>query len=356
MKGFSCTRFHTLIRGEASSMDSSNKPLQSVLAVLIMGTVALVTVSVSNAQVSRNQHPVPAVWHDPGIDIGVVKLATPLYSGLGTSSVKMAMLKKGEQTALVSRIASGVWLNVIQLKSGRQGWVHAASLELHYSSNRRESRHILGQITGSSDPPSVTVTNSSDKVFYIHISRMPEQYFSPHSTKKIAVPTGICQYNGAAPDVLPVFGSKDFLNGTDYTWEFTIQPHSDLIPQVAANPALLNKSKTLQTEVDGLTGASEDLRRKLDIDKVDLDKQHDKWKSDSDALDTRRLTLDRSNQSVLDAFNALVDATNAELADLQQKRLDYNSEVVAFNSALEMIADKKRQQEAVANKINQPQK
>lgn len=291
---------------------------------------------------------------DIGVDTGIVNSPTALFVQPDGSTAKIGSLRKGDLMVLVSREKTGDWLNVVQFSTGRQGWVKANRLITHYTRHPIPNLDLRSEFLNTTDPPSLQITNDSEKGLYLHLGTLPEIYVKPHVTQAVTVPPGFFHYNAAAADVLPKFGSSYFVNGTKYTWSFFIRPATTRRTPRPVDPALVAEGKRLQAEVDVTSAEVEVEKRQIDADEAALDLRIKSLKRRSTELENQRQTLDRTDQSAIDAFNEMVGSINSERASIQEaeKRLDaaieaYNTKIAALRSARERL-------DKIADSINAP--
>lgn len=287
-----------------------------------------------------------------GVDTGIVKAATALFLEPNGTATKIGVLGKGDLLVLVSRDTSDGWLNVIQFSSGRQGWVKAERLITHYTQRRTSALELRGELLGSPDPPTVQITNDSDKSFYVHLGTLPEFQVKPHTTRNVTVSAGLLTFNAAAPNVLPVFGSNHFLNGTTYNWRFFIRRHASQRTPRPVDPNLVAECKRLQAEVDTSAVEVKIEKRQIDADRSALEFQTQTWKRHSEEMEAHRQTLDRTDQSAVDAFNDLVRQVNKELEALQEAERRFDAEIEAYNTKLNALHSARQRLEKLSDAIN----
>ena len=301
---------------------------------------------------SRQQHSHASVQVDPGVDTGIVKTVTALFREPNIRSTQIGTLHKGALTVLVSREKTNGWLNVIQYTSGHQGWVEARALVLHYTHHRSAETSLHRELMGTVAAPELNVVNAAGVGMFIHLDTTPETYIAPNMSKKIDVPTGVHTYNAAAPNVIPDFGSCDFLNGGRYSWTFTIAHARQSKTRIPVSQATINESKKLQVDVDARTLELRVEKQQIDTDRTVLRQQQSKWQSDSDALNALQQRLDRTSQEEINRYNGFVEALNNELTALREAERRFDAEVEAYNSNLNLVNRKKRRLQEIANLIN----
>ncbi len=324
--------------------------------ILLLVICAIYPISYSqtnaNAQTSKRKQVRTLKQNDRGVDIGIVKVATSLFSEPSGNSTKIGTFRKGNLAVLVSRQKSNGWLNVVQFMSGHQGWVKAEKLILRYTNRRLKGKDFIGEASGTSEPPKIKVINASNKILYLHINAMPEISVAPNSTKTITLPAGLYTYNGASPNVYPVFGSMYFISGFIYTWTFTIDLPGRSKKRNMINPALIAESKQLQEDINKHTQELSIVKQQIDDSTTQLEQRRRDWKIDSDTIELKRQTLDRSDESVIAGFNQFVDTTNNKLIIIKEKAQQLEELIAAYNSNLNFLNEQRRRLEKIANTIN----
>ena len=124
--------------------------------------------------------------------------------------------------ALVSREASGGFYRVIEIESGKQGFVRAEEVEVRFTAQPRAASPFRAQRVDDTSPPAVTVNNDSDRDITLTLDA---EVFSiaPRSERTITVRPGRVSYVAGAPGVIPAMGTEEFARGHVYTWRFWIQ-------------------------------------------------------------------------------------------------------------------------------------
>jgi len=160
---------------------------------------------------------------DPGVDIAVV-IATRanLRDGPGTSSSVLREVNRGEMLALANRTPVGPWYNVIHIKSSTEGWINGNTIRIKYTERKKAGPVFEERQTGTSDDPSIKVTNDSDSVLYLKVEGDDRIVISPHATRKMTKRPGTYSFYASSAGVIPAFGQHDFRTGIIYEWTFYI--------------------------------------------------------------------------------------------------------------------------------------
>lgn len=131
-----------------------------------------------------HKHTPPA---DIGLDWAIVTQATALQTQPDAASPRRAALSKGDLLFLVSRERTAGWLNVIQSKTGHQGWVRAATTVSHLTRHPQHEVSLSTLSTGGVQSPVLAVTNSTDGGVYLHLNQQPEIAIPAHVTRTVTV-------------------------------------------------------------------------------------------------------------------------------------------------------------------------
>ena len=124
--------------------------------------------------------------------------------------------------ALVSRTPVGPWYNVIHIQSSIEGWINGNTIRIKYTEKRKAGPVFQERETGTSQYPSIEVTNDSDRVLYLKVGDDDRIVISPHATKTMSKTPGTYKFYTSSPGVIPAFGQHDFRAGIIYEWAFYI--------------------------------------------------------------------------------------------------------------------------------------
>ncbi len=102
-----------------------------------------------------------------------------------TTSAVIKELKQGEVLALISRTPLGPWSNVIHVRSSTEGWINGNTIRVKYTEERE---------TGTSQDPSIKVTNDSDVTLYLKVGDDDRTVISPHATKVMVKSPGTYKF------------------------------------------------------------------------------------------------------------------------------------------------------------------
>jgi hypothetical protein len=122
---------------------------------------------------------------------------------------------------LIDRNPQSGWYDVIDVLSGREGWVRADSVEIELTKHPAPVSKFSEQYVGSDAPPKVTVINQTLRSLGLKIG---VDYFTvpPHSQLPVPLTEGTFSYYGTVPEAIPAMGTQTFKRGYEYTWKFWI--------------------------------------------------------------------------------------------------------------------------------------
>lgn len=131
-------------------------------------------------------------------------------------------LMEGDRLVILRRTQRNSWINVVRLKTGKEGWVYLGHVDIRFSANpTRESPQITSRSTGSYLNPTLLIINDSDRTIHIKVGSRRLTLASFEQTS-ISLDEGSYTYFVSAPNVYPAIGEKYFQRGFAYTWKFFI--------------------------------------------------------------------------------------------------------------------------------------
>jgi len=328
--------------------------MKNIKLIVIIAAASLCGATSSIPAMAKRAPQAPAAqWRDPRVDVGIVKIATGLFAAPSASSAKINGLVPHEWTVLVSRQPTAGWYPVIQFTTGRQGWVRGDRLIIRYTNNPAQGVDLQTAVTGTQDPPTINVTNDSSKYLFLHLQDMAETAIEPHGKRTITLTPGFSKYNAAFPGLVPLFGEKVFVNGSAYTWRFYVETGaSTRATHVPVNPALKAETRQLQQDINTGTIDLNVSKQLLEAREAAFNSQLAKLKADEDALSTKRATLDHSDQAAVNAFNEIVDATNAEKESARDAQAKYDAAIADYNAKLHALNKKQERLEEIVKSVN----
>jgi hypothetical protein len=123
---------------------------------------------------------------------------------------------------LVSRIPTNGYLDVIDVRSGKEGWVDQDDVQIQLTRQPERAAQFTEEYVGSDDPPEVSVENATDSELNLKIE---ESFYTVgrNATQTIPLSGGTYSYYATEPGAIPAMGKQNFKRGYRYTWKFWIE-------------------------------------------------------------------------------------------------------------------------------------
>jgi hypothetical protein len=171
--------------------------------------------------------PTPAEFQpaekDLGVDIAVVTaVRANLREAPYQSSGVVIEVSQKSILALISREPQDNWLNVVDIASGKEGWINSRLARVMLSRNKKSQDVFKAERYANDGDPQVWVQNNTDKFMNLKIGSKSYQIQS-HSGIQITIPAGTHEFYASAAGVIPLFGSKNWQEGHRYSWSFYIK-------------------------------------------------------------------------------------------------------------------------------------
>jgi hypothetical protein len=167
--------------------------------------------------------PVRKTGHrDLGVDVAIPNFPRiPLRSGPNEDATQIRTVSDRDILVVIDRKPQSGWYDVIDVRSGKEGWVRADSVEVNLTKHPAPASKFSEQYVGSDAAPKVTVINQTLRNLSLNIG---VDYFTvpPNSQLPVSLTEGTFRYYGAEPDVVPAMGTQEFKRGYEYTWKFWI--------------------------------------------------------------------------------------------------------------------------------------
>lgn len=164
-----------------------------------------------------------AAAQDYGVDVGVViGQKTQLSSEPLKAARSISSLKQGSIVVILDREENDGWLNVLDVKTAKEGWIPKKLLKIQHTKNPSQGANFQTEYIPNLTTPEVAIENASYKDLNLKVGS--EIYPIPaHSNRTVSIDPGMYKYYASAPGVIPAIGERAFENGTRYTWKFWIE-------------------------------------------------------------------------------------------------------------------------------------
>jgi hypothetical protein len=159
---------------------------------------------------------------DFGVDMAIVKVDSANMRGIpSTNGELVRKLPRRSMLVLITRDATEGWYNVVDARSGLDGWVHGELVDLRLTSRAAATPFKATQVDTTS-PPRIEANNESDYMLSLKVGTQTYT-IPPGTTLNLTLPAGSHRYIATAPNVIPAAGVKTWETGHLYTWRFYVQ-------------------------------------------------------------------------------------------------------------------------------------
>lgn len=163
-----------------------------------------------------------AQMRDFGFDGAVVTKPSSIRE-TGTLKGKILLaVKRGEILSLVGRDAVKNWYNVVDEKTGTEGWIDGNTVVIKFTDNTETGPPLKEEVAEANLDPQISITNA-EKVTALRIRINKTLYIiEPQTTKIVTIKAGKFTYYGWSPGIRPATGGKVLEKGKKYSWVFQI--------------------------------------------------------------------------------------------------------------------------------------
>ena len=159
---------------------------------------------------------------DLSVDLAVVAVKNlDLREQPNEYSTLVKTLEVGDLLVLVDREKTSGWYNVIDVESGKDGWVTASDVDVRLTQNQRPLTKLEETTSYSTSEPEIKIINDSNVTLYLTFGGS-RYTISPNGSTNFTVTSGRYKFYASSPGVLPDFGEDYFQRGHIYTWRFYI--------------------------------------------------------------------------------------------------------------------------------------
>ena len=160
---------------------------------------------------------------DVGVDIAIVTaVRVNLREEPDPNSSVVVEIAQKSILALLSREPKNNWLNVVDIDSGKEGWISRRLVRVLLSRNRKSQDVFKEEKYNAKGDPQISVWNNTDKFLTLKVGSKSYQ-ISPNSEIQFTVPAGSYKYYASVAGVVPILGSKHIQEGYRYSWRFYIR-------------------------------------------------------------------------------------------------------------------------------------
>ena len=169
--------------------------------------------------------------NDDGYDIAVsgydnisLRESAPEAASLGEPlPPPIKRLNKGDRLVILNRTKTRNWVNVIDLNSGKEGWVFLSHVKIYFTKAPKSSvPEFQERRTGSTERPEVTIKNDTDRTLNLRIGDQPYT-IGAYTSQTLTLTAGNYKFYASVPRAYPLMGEKYWSNGSLYSWTFYIE-------------------------------------------------------------------------------------------------------------------------------------
>ena len=153
--------------------------------------------------------------------VGWATTTVNFREGPGTDYEIISKIIGGSQIFIVSNDTENDFLNIIDIKTNKEGYIHKNYVKFGDVVPYQEGG--VFQAAGETDSyePEIEIFNNTVKTLTIKIGGIKFE-FGPNEKRWITLPPGESQYRASAAGVIPLIGKELFIQNQKYTWEFYI--------------------------------------------------------------------------------------------------------------------------------------
>jgi uncharacterized protein YgiM (DUF1202 family) len=160
--------------------------------------------------------------NDLSVDLAVVAVETlDLREKPNEYSTLIKTLETGDLLVLVDREKTNDWYNVIDVKSGKDGWVTASDVDVRFTQTIKPLTKLEESTSYSTSQPEIKIINDSNVTLYLNFGGA-HYTISANDSISFTISPGNYKFFASSPGVLPDFGESYFRLGHIYTWRFYI--------------------------------------------------------------------------------------------------------------------------------------
>jgi hypothetical protein len=149
--------------------------------------------------------------------------------GPDSTSAQIRKVTDHDTLVLVDREPQHGWYDVIDVRSGKDGWVSENDVRISLTKHPIPEAKFSEEYVGSDAAPDVVVANQTNVDLSLKIA---ETHYTipPRSQLPVVLASGTFSYFATEPGVIPAMGSQEFERGHKYTWRFWVKTTIVMVP------------------------------------------------------------------------------------------------------------------------------
>lgn len=153
--------------------------------------------------------------------LGWITKQVNFREGPSTEYTVLKSLKLGTQIFIVSIIAENNYVNIIDIETNKEGYVHKSYIKLGDIVEKNENGIFTPSGKSIAYKPEIEIYNNTDKILTLKLNSQLFK-FNPHEKQTISLSPGNYSYRASAPGVIPNIGTENMESNMNYSWQFYI--------------------------------------------------------------------------------------------------------------------------------------
>ncbi|KAB1069301.1 SH3 domain-containing protein [Tamlana haliotis] len=153
--------------------------------------------------------------------LGWITKQVNFREGPSTEYSVVKSLKPGTQIFIVSTNAENNYLNIIDIETNKEGYVHKSYIKLGDIVEKNESGIFTPSGKSTTYKPEIEIYNNTDITLTLKLNSKLFT-FNPHEKQTISLSPGTYSYRASAPGVIPNIGTENMESNMNYSWQFYI--------------------------------------------------------------------------------------------------------------------------------------
>jgi hypothetical protein len=180
-------------------------------------------VSTHGTSVGHGEKAQAQTRRDVGADQAVpTRNGANLFEEAYSSATVIKKVSNNDTLILINREPRKGWYDVIDVRSGREGWVQKNDVDITLSKEAQRTAKFSEEYLGTDSDPRVDVVNKTGNSLELKVDQT-HYTVQPKSQISVSTPPGTFGFYATEPGIIPALGSQEFKRGYQYTWTFWIE-------------------------------------------------------------------------------------------------------------------------------------
>lgn len=153
--------------------------------------------------------------------LGWITKQVNFREGPSTEYPVLKSLEPGTQIFIVSTNAENNYINIIDIETNKDGYVHKSFIEIGDVVEKNESGIFTPTKKSTVYKPEIEIYNNTNLTLTLKLN---SQLFTfiPHEKQTLSLSPGTYSYRASAPGVIPNIGTENMESNMNYSWQFYI--------------------------------------------------------------------------------------------------------------------------------------